>query len=206
MHPSLILALPQRSIYFLDIGIPTQVASFLIHDNKLGAILVNTPDFSVDLLTQIEQFSVKYIFLPSHLGARDLALWQEATSAEIIAHEAECEFISQKVDHAISERSKLSRTIDFLPLPGRTPGSCALYLKNLPGVIFLGPVMQSSPNNWPTIIQKEDDYSFESRLFSALSLKDTKFQYAFTDNFQPDHLYGPNADQGIRRNIERLFD
>ena len=206
MHPNLILTLPQRLIYFLDSGNAQQAASFLICDKELGAVMVNTPDFSTKLLSQIECHQINYIFLPSHLGARDLDLWQKETNAEIIAHQAECPYIPQKVDHAINEKTRLSRTIDFLPLPGRTPGSCALYLKNLPGVLFPGPVLQSTPGNWPTITQHEDDFNFESRLFSALLLKDTKFQYVFTDDFQPGHLHGPNADQHIRRNIDQLFD
>jgi len=204
---SLVLELRDRRIYRIGRGTP---AVWLIDDRALGGVLVNAPAFSPEVLGAIQALTrPAYLFLPSRRGARDLDAWR-AAGFETIAFEAEAPAIratAGAVDFAVDRKQRLSRTIDFLPMAGVTEGSCALRLKNLPGVIFFGPVLEPGPDGWPTLIAHPDDHSWESRLFGALGLKDLKFDYAFCDVFDATRTrFGPGADREIGRRLEALFD
>lgn len=204
---SLVLELRDRRIYRIGCGTP---AVWLIDDRALGGVLVNAPPFSQEVLEGIQALTrPAYLFLPSRRGACDLDAWR-AAGFETIAFEAEAPAIraaAGTVDFAVDRKQRLSRTIDFLPMAGVTEGSCALRLKNLPGVVFFGPVLEPGPDGWPTLIVHPDDYSWESRLFGALGLKDLKFAYAFCDVFDAARTrFGPGADLEIGRRLEALFD
>jgi hypothetical protein len=202
-----LLDLRDRRIYRFGSGAPTV---WLIDDRELGGILVNAPPFSeaaADALRAVTQPA--YLFLPSRHGARDLDAWRNA-GIEVLAFEAEAPAIMAAggtVDIAFNRKQRLSRTIDFLPMAGVTEGSCALRLKNLPGVVFFGPVLAPGPDGWPALIPNADDYSWEARLFGALGVKDLRFAYAFCDGFDPETTrYGPGADAKIQTRIEAVFD
>ncbi len=204
---ALVLELRDRRVYRIGRGTP---AVWLIDDRALGGVLVNAPAFSPEVLEAIRAVTrPAYLFLPSRRGARDLDAWR-AAGFETIAFEAEAPAIratAGPVDFAVDRKQRLSRTIDFLPMAGVTEGSCALRLKNLPGVIFFGPVLEPGRDGWPTLIAHPDDHSWESRLFGALGLKDLKFAYAFCDVFDASSTrFGPDADVEIGRQLEALFD
>jgi len=207
MNAQKILEISNRQIFLLTDATEKFPATFIIRDKEVGGIMINTPTYTKHHIDLIPNFDINYIFLPSYLGAHDLQQWKDCTNAEIIAHENECSLINFPIDISVNQKTKLTRTIDFVPIAGRTQGSCALYLKNLPGIIFFGPILQSQENKWPRIIQKPTDYNYESRLFSALSIKDLKYQYAFTDDFHFGvSKFGPNADKAIKISIEDLFE
>ncbi len=198
-----LLQVPGRTIYLVPTpaGMP---AVYYIVDREVGGILVNTPDFDAGLAAELDDLGgVTYIFLPSRLGAHDLDAWREACGAEALAYEAECPAIHGTVDIALNNKTKLTRTIDFLPMSGRTEGSCALRLKNKPGVVFFGPILTPGERGWPTLIANTDDFSFESRLFGVLGLQDVKYEYAFTDHFDPEHTrFGPGAGAAIQQELD----
>ncbi len=201
-----ILALRDRRIYRVGDHSPTV---WLIDDHELGGILINAPPFSKATLAAIRAATTPaYLFLPSHHGAHDLAAWRDA-GFEILAFEAEAPAVRVAggvVDIAFTRKQRLSRTIDFLPMAGVTAGSCALRLRNLPGVIFFGPVLAPGSDGWPTLVANPHDHSWEARLFGALGVKDLKFAYAFCDRFDPDTTrFGPHADAEIRERLEAMF-
>jgi len=202
----LLLDLPQRSIYYIDQD--ERPACFLIIDNKGGGILVNSPIYSSLLFSEINLLtSIKSIFLPSKFGAKSVNDWRKATDVKIISHENEAASIPIPIDFKINHKTKLTRTIDFVPMAGRTHGTCALFLKNIPGVLFLGPSLSIGKNHWPMLIQNEDDISFETRMFGILGLKDLKFEYVFTDDFDFNtSQYGKNAHIEVKNNIDLFFD
>lgn len=201
-----VLQVPGRHIYRVPTpaGVP---AVYYIVDHEVGGILVNTPDYDAALHAQLEALgALKYIFLPSRLGARTLDAWRAASGAEALAYEVECSAIAGTVDIPLNNKAKLTRTIDFLPMSGRTEGSCALRLKNKPGVVFFGPILAPGEQGWPTLVENADDHSYESRLFGALGLQDVKYEYAFTDCFEPDRTrFGPGAGEAIRQEIDRAL-
>lgn len=202
-----VLELRDRRIYRLGEGTPTV---WLIDDRELGGILVNAPPFSKATLEAICAVTrPAYLFLPSRHGAQDLADWRGA-GLEILAFEAEAAAIRAAggiVDIDFNRKQRLSRTIDFLPMAGVTEGSCALRLKNLPGVVFFGPMLAPGPDGWPTLSPNPDDHSWEARLFGALGVKDLKFAYAFCDRFEPGQTrFGPDADAQIQQRIEAVFE
>lgn len=202
-----VLKLANRIIYYLAEDENTHPAVFLIVDKEIGGILINTPEYNELNKENLSKFNINYIFLPSFYGANNLEEWKRFTNAELLAHENESRHIETTIDIPVTEKSKLTRTIDFLPIPGRTSGSCALYLKNLPGIIFFGPILQCNKSGWPDLIQHDDDFNFETRLFSALGLKDLKYQYAFTDDYDPSSSQtGPSAGEKIARNVDQLFE
>jgi len=201
-----LLELRDRKIYRVGDYAPTV---WLIDDLALGGILVNAPPFSESTLAAIRAVTTPaYLFLPSRHGARDLDAWR-AASLEVLAFEAEAPAIQAAggtVDIAFNRKQRLSRTIDFLPMAGVTEGSCALRLKNLPGVVFFGPTLAPGPDGWPTLLPNPDDHSWEARLFGVLGVQDLKFAYAFCDQFVPGiSHYGPDADLQIQTRIAALF-
>lgn len=202
-----LVELRDRSIYRVGDSYP---AVWLIDDRELGGVLVNAPAYSEALLEAIRAITTPaYLFLPSRLGAQDLDAWRQA-GLETLAFEAEAPAIRAgggEIDIAFNRKQRLSRTIDFLPMAGVTEGTCALRLKNLPGVVFFGPALAPGSDGWPTLIANAEDHSFEARLFGALGVKDLKFAYAFCDRFDPASTqYGPDADQHVQARIEAIFD
>ena len=56
-------------------------------------------------------------------------------------------------------------------------------------------------------VSQDGDYSFENRLFGTLGLQDVKFEYAFTDDFDPQTSHvGPGADAAIQRELAHVFE
>ena len=201
-----LLNITGRSIHLVPTP-PELPAVYYIADREVDGILVNTPPFSAALLEDLQRLApLRFIFLPSRHGAHDLDAWREASGAEALAYEAEVAAVAGTIDLPLNTKTKLTRTIDFLPMSGRTEGSCALRLKNKPGAVFFGPILNPGEDGWPTLIEAPDDHSFESRLFGALGLQDIKYEYAFTDEFEPGRTqFGPGADGAIRERIDRAL-
>ena len=126
---------------------------------------------------------------------------------EALAFEIEARAIGEGVDIAFDTKRKFSRTMDFLPMAGVTAGTCALRLKNKPGVVFFGPALEPGEDGWPTLVFHDDDHSFESRLFGALGVQDLQFDYAFTDVFEPGRTqFGPGAGEAVKARIARAIE
>lgn len=202
-----LLTLRGRTIYLVPVEAGAPVVYFLV-DQEAGGVLINTPRYSAELQSALTAVApIKYLFLPSRFGARDVDAWREATAAESLAYGPEAAAIRGCIDIVLDNKSKLTRTIGFLPMSGRTEGSCALHLRNLPGVIFFGPALSPGPSGWPTLLPQADDHSFETRLFGSLGLKDVKYDYAFTDEFVEGHTQiGPGADQAIQAELQQALD
>lgn len=197
-----LLALPDRSIYLVEPGPP---AVYYIEDHKAGGILVNAPAFSAQRAADLQGLgAVRYLFLPSRFGAQDLGLWR-AQGAEVLATPEEAAAIGG-ADIVVDGQKKLTRTIDFLPMAGRTGGTCGLRLKNLPGVLFLGPALSPGASRWPELVALPDDHSYEARLMGVFGLRDLVFDYLFTDHFLiQETLFGPGADRAIRAHLDALL-
>jgi hypothetical protein len=197
--------LRERSIHHVT---GTRPACYYIADREAGGVLVNAPPFGEALLAALRAVAVPaYIFLPSRRGACDLERWRAAADVETIAFEAEAPHVAGTIDLPVGGSRKLSRTIDFLPMSGVTEGSCALRIKNDGGAIFFGPILEAGAHGWPTLVPHADDYSAENRLIGALGLLDQRFEYAFTDVFEPGRTrYGPGADAAVRESLRRLLD
>ncbi len=190
-----LLSLFDRSVFYVN---GTNPAVFYLVDHEGGGVLINTPTWNIETLNKLRaEAPLNYIFFPSRLGARDVSAWKTASRALTMAYGGEAAAIGA-IDKVLEREHRFSRTIDFLPMSGRTQASCALRCKNKPGIMFFGPILDCNVGGWPTLIRHDDDHSFENRLFGALGLKDLKFAYAFTDDFVPDKCYyGPGADIAI---------
>lgn len=202
-----LLSIPGREIFLVAGGVDAP-ACYLVQDREAGGILINSPTYDPDLRAALQAAGgVNYVFLTSRLGVRDLDRWRGALQAESLAYEPEVEAVAGRIDIVLDNKSKLTRTIDFLPMSGRTRGSCALRLKNLPGVVFFGPILEPGAEGWPTLIERADDHSFESRLFGALGLQDVAFEYAFTDAYVPGITRsGPGAGTAINAAIHAALE
>ena len=200
-----LIALRERTIYHVP---GTRPAVYYIADRDAGGILVNAPPFDESLLAALRGLAPPaYVFLPSRRGAGDLERWRATAGVETIAFEAEAPYVEGTIDLAVGGGRKLSRTIDFLPMSGVTEGSCALRIKNDGGAIFFGPVLEPDADGWPTIVPHADDYSAENRLIGALGLQDQRFEYAFTDDFEPGRTrFGPGAGKAVNENLLRLLE
>ncbi|MBU2823215.1 hypothetical protein HF283_03670, partial [Acidithiobacillus ferrooxidans] len=78
----------------------------------------------------------------------------------LVAQPAESKALGVSVDVPLDSKLRLTRTIDFLPMSGRTTGSCAMRLRNKPGAIFFGPILESeTASQWPSLIPHADDAS-----------------------------------------------
>ncbi|HKJ87650.1 MAG TPA: hypothetical protein VKA48_03995, partial [Gammaproteobacteria bacterium] len=131
-----------RSIWHVTGGVDSP-AVYLIRDRQAGGILINTPEFDPGLAEQVQEGgAVGFIFLPSRHGARDLDAWREALGAEAMAGQDEAPGIEGTVDTPLDGSIRLSRTIVFYAMSGRTQGSTALFCKNKPGFLFLGPILE----------------------------------------------------------------
>lgn len=200
----LLLELFNRSVYVLP---NSQPAVFYLADQEGGGVLINTPKFDTELLAELNAIlPMKFIFYPSYLGAKDASFWREASAAQIITYGHESRRIEAEIDIVLSKENRFSRTIDFLPMSGRTASSCALRCKNKPGIVFFGPILSRGESGWPTLIPQPDDHSYESRVIGALGLQDIQFDYAFTDDFDAQlSQCGPGADQQIQNELNKIF-
>lgn len=194
-----------RSVYYLE---DTRPAVFLLADKEGGGVLINTPAFSRALLDRInEAMPLKFIFFPSYLGAQDVDKWRQESGAQTIAYGHEVKNIPGKIDLVLDRENRFSRTIDFLPMSGRTESTCALRCKNKPGIVFFGPALECGATGWPTLIPHDDDYSYENRLIGSLGLKDVKFEYAFTDDFVlGKSQFGPGAGEAIQKELDKALE
>lgn len=203
----ILLSTPQRTIHLVAEQQDSQPAIFLVQDKEIGGVLINSPPFIPEYQSILKPHEVNFIFLPSYFGANDISHWKSELNAEVLCHENEAVNIAEEVNITVNQKTKLSRTIDFIPIGGRTAGSCALFIKNLPGIIFFGPILQRGEDGWPSMKAQADDFSYESRLFSALGIKDLKFEHAFLDDYRINlSKTGPNAAIHVRDNIDQLFE
>lgn len=193
----------QRQVFHVPGGAP---AVFYLADAEAGGVLVNSPVFVPGLLTALVAVApVRYVFYPSALGARDVARWR-AAGAKTLASREELPAIPGLVDIPLEREHRFSRTISFLPMSGRTRGSCALFCRNKPGLLFLGPILARGERGWPTLIPGAGDYSWENRLCGVLGLQDVHFEYAYTDDFDPGaSKTGPGADKEIQWELQNIL-
>lgn len=200
-----VLELPGREIHHVAGSNP---AVYYLVDKEVQGVLINTPAFDATLLDALKALApLKFIYYPSRRGALDVDAWREASGAETMAFEAETPHIQGEIDLKLDRKSKLTRTIDFLPMAGVTEGSCAMRLRNKPGVIFFGPILSPGKDGWPALLFDEGDFSYESRLFGALGLQDLSYEYAFTDGFESGVTqFGPGADGRISERIQQVMD
>ena len=198
-----LLSLPDRAIYWLEGSRP---AVYVLTDRDAVGVLINTPPCTPELERALAAIvRPRYIFLPSQFGAADVAAWRAVTGAEVLAGAAEVAALACPVDIALEGTRKLTRTVDLLPMSGRTAGTYILRARNLPGVMFFGPALEPLASGWPGVLQHPQDHSYESRLFGALALQDLRFDYAFTDTFAAGTRFGPSASEAMRSELERLW-
>lgn len=197
----LLLEWPNREVWLVEGGPP---AVYYLVDRAAGGVLINAPPFSRTTHEALcRHAEPRYLFLPSRLGAQSLAPWQAAGVRVLVS--AQEEGVAD-ADLRVGAEHKLTRTMDFLPLPGRTRGTCALRLKNLPGALFVGPALAFGDSEWPELIPAPDDYSYESRLIGTVGLGNEIFEYLFTDTFVLNHSrFGPGARDALRVHIEQLL-
>ncbi len=190
-----------RAIWLVETGPP---AVYYLADRDAGGVLVNAPPFAVALYEDLSRTApLRYVFLPSHFGACDLDAWRAAGARILVS--AEEEGVAD-VDLRVGPQHKLTRTIDFIPIPGRTRGTCGLRLKNKPGALFVGPALTPAESGWPELVAHADDDSYENRLMGVIGLGAQGFEYLFTDNFVPSQTrFGPGADVALRDHIDRLL-
>lgn len=198
-----LLRLPARSIYYLSRTAP---AVFYLADQEGGGVLVNAPPFSVKLAAELRNVApLQYLFIPSCFGAHHAAAWREA-GAKLIAYRDEVAGGRLAVDIALDRGWRYSRSIDFLPMAGRTPGTCALRCKAKPAIIFFGPALSRTESGWPGLEPHRDDHSYENRVLGAVGLRGLRYDYAFTDDFDLlKSRYGPGASRGVSRELERAL-
>lgn len=199
----LLLGLPARSVYGVSGPGP---AVFYVADAEGGGVLVNSPAFSPGLLQELSCLAPpRFVFYPSRLGARDVAAWR-AAGIRTMACGGEFGGSDAAVDIVLDREYRFSRTIDFLPMSGRTAGTCALRCKNQPAVIFFGPALERGDSGWPELVAHSDDYSYENRLLGAVGLRHLKYEYAYTDDFDPDtSRCGPGAGAAIAAQLEAVL-
>lgn len=198
-----LVSLPARSVYYLE---RTNPAVFFLADRDAGGVLVNTPAHSPRIAAELANIApVRYVFVPSRLGAGHAGAWREA-GAKIIAYGDELAHCRTVVDVALDRSWRFTRTIDFLPMAGRTSGTCALRCRAKPAIIFFGPALARAPSGWPGLEPAPDDDSYENRVIGAVGLRALRYDYAFTDDFDPlKSRYGPGADRGIRGELDRAL-
>lgn len=196
-----VLAWHDRAIWLVESGPP---AVYYLADRDAGGVLVNAPRFEACVYEDLARVApLHFVFLPSRFGARDLDAWR-SVGARVLASTEE-ESVGD-VDLRVGPQHKLTRTIDFIPIPGRTRGTYGLRLKNKPGVLFLGPALAQAGSGWPELVEAADDYSYESRLIGVVGLGGQAFEYLFTDTFvRGQTRFGPGADAALRDHIGHLL-
>lgn len=192
-----LINLPDRRVFYVPGAAP---ASFYLADNRAGGVLVNAPRFDPGLCERLEAAApLRFVFLPSAFGAAEAGTWR-ARGAAVIASVEEAPLIEAPIDQPVDRKVRLVRDIDFLPMSGRTRGSCALRVRASPSIVFFGPILDHG--DWPTLVAHADDYSFENRLFGALGLADLRFEFAFCDNYVHGRSrFGPGAAEAVRKNL-----
>ena len=192
-----LISLPDRRVFYLP---GTRPACFYLVDARAGGVLINAPPFDPGLRERLAAAApLRFVFLPSALGAAGAGAWR-AAGAGLIASVEEAEAIDAPVDQRVGRKVRLVRDIDFLPMSGRTRGSCALRVRASPAIVFFGPILEHG--EWPGLVAHADDYSYENRVIGALGLRDLKFEFAFCDNYVHGRSrFGPGAAQAVRRNL-----
>ena len=198
-----LLGLAARRIYYLP---RTDPAVFYLADDEGGGLLINAPPFSSRLIAQLARAAApRFLFIPSRFGARHAAAWREA-GLSVIAYREELAGCRVGVDVALDRSWRFSRTVDFLPMAGRTAHGCALRCKPKPAVLFLGPALSRAASGWPSLEPRRDDHSYENRVLGAVGLRHLRYEYAFTDDFDPlKSRYGPGAGRAIAGELEKAL-
>jgi hypothetical protein len=198
-----VVRLPRRCVYVVE---GTSPAVFLLVDERAGAILVNTPPFTDEALMAVGAVaSPTFIFLPSRFGARDVDRWRAATGARTLASAEETADVAGTIDEPIDGGVRMHGRLDFLLLSGRTRGTCALRVKEAPGIVFFGPALEHARDF--AIEPLADDFSTENRLIGALALRDLEFEFAFCDDYSHGtSWYGPGAADLVREGLVRVLD
>jgi len=133
------------------------------------------------------------------VSAAGVGAWR-AAGVQVIASVEEAASVDATIDQPVDRKVRLLREIDFLPMPGRTRGSCALRVKPSPAIVFFGPILDHG--DWPGLVAHADDHSFENRLIGALGLRGQRFEFAFCDNYvHGQSRFGPGAADAVRRNL-----
>jgi len=199
----LLLDVAGRAVWHLA---DTAPACFLLVDERAGGILVNTPQFDSQLVDAVERVAkVRFIFYPSRHGAADVARWRSACAARTIAAVDEVAAILGPIDEAIDGGVRLHGRLDFLALPGRTRGTCALRSRIEPAVVFFGPALEHA--DWPQLVAHDDDYSYEDRLIGALGLRDAAFEFGFCDNYSHGQSrFGPGAGRTVAAGLAAMLE
>jgi len=206
-----LLELPGRDIFLICDADQQQPAVFYIADRDAGGILVNAPEYSAHVADELNACSpLKFLFIPSHKGALHAPQWKaHFRQLQLISSAEEATQLQQKPDIELDRKTRLTRTIGFIAMSGRTKGTCGLQLRNLPGVVFFGPALDhASDDGWPTLIPHEDDFAWENRVIGSLGLQSLNFQYAFCDNYssQQNMQYGPDAATHIQHKLETAYE
>ena len=197
-----VLDAPGRQVWLVPGAAP---ASFLFVDERAGGILVNTPRYRETLAAALAAIAtVRFIFYPSRHGAADVAQWREACRARTLAAAEEAADIPGPIDEPIDGAVRFYGRLDFLPLSGRTRGTCALRSRAAPGIVFFGPALEHAP--WPVLALHEDDFSVENRLIGALGLREEPFEFAFCDNYiHALSRFGPGASAAVAAGLAEVL-
>jgi hypothetical protein len=181
-------------------------ACFLLVDERAGGILVNSPVFDPHLAEAIARVAkIRFIFFPSWRGARNVAQWRSACAARTIAAVAEMPAISGPIDEGIDSGVRIHGRLDFLALPGRTRGTCALRSRAEPGIVFFGPALEHA--DWPLLVRHDDDDSYEDRLIGGLGVRALEFEFAFCDNYSHGlSRFGPGADRAVAAGLAAVLE
>lgn len=187
-----------RRVGLVQAGVPK---SFLLLDPLAGGVLVNTPAFGATLAAALPP--VRFIVYPSARGAVDVAAWREATGACVVAGVGEP--VPGPVDERADGTIRITGRLDFLALPGATPGTIALRSKGPPGIVFFGPALSQSAG-WPALAPDAADWSWENRVIGALGIASLAFDYAFCDDYSEGvGRVGPGAAEAVARGLEEVL-
>jgi len=193
-----LLNLPGRRVFLVaEADAAGHPASFYLIDPVAGGILVNAPPFSAALAGALEAVArPRFLFLPSARGGAAAGRWR-AVGLQAVASVEEAPLLAAPIDQRVDRKTRLTRDIDFLPMSGRTPGSCALRVRARPGIVFFGPILDH--REWPALIAHEDDHSYENRIIGAIAVQDLRFEFAFCDNYVHGRSrFGPGAAAATR--------